>query len=144
MNAVSACGLGMLINLAKRQLVLHAYRVERVRALAVNDYAHSTAPNRRFVDLVTQRLVKATLSQRAMPYSMDELDAVAQHCTVQEDSASTVERRVDRLRRLEPVGPEALRFGEVRDFPLVDLLDRSRRQRPCLPDRPLHRPCRAG
>ena len=62
--------------------------------LAVNDYAHSTAPNRRFVDLVTQRLLKATLAQQAMPYSMDELDAIAQHCTVQEDRASTVERRV--------------------------------------------------
>ena len=62
--------------------------------LAVNDYAHSTAPNRRFVDLVTQRLLKATLAQQAMPYSMDELDAIARHCTVQEDSASTVERRV--------------------------------------------------
>jgi exoribonuclease II len=62
--------------------------------LAVNDYAHSTAPNRRFVDLVTQRLLKATLAEQAMPYSMDELNTIAQHCTVQEDSASTVERRV--------------------------------------------------
>ena len=62
--------------------------------LAVNDYAHSTAPNRRFVDLVTQRLLKATLAQQAMPYSMAELDAIAQHCTIQEDKASTVERRV--------------------------------------------------
>ena len=62
--------------------------------LAVNDYAHSTAPNRRFVDLVTQRLLKATLVQQAMPYSMAELDAIAQHCTIQEDKASTVERRV--------------------------------------------------
>jgi exoribonuclease-2 len=62
--------------------------------LAVNDYAHSTAPNRRFVDLVTQRMLKATLAQRAAPYSMDELGVIARHCTVQEDSASTVERRV--------------------------------------------------
>lgn len=62
--------------------------------LAVNDYAHSTAPNRRFVDLVTQRLLKATLAQQAMPYLLDELDAIAKHCTIQEDSASTVERRV--------------------------------------------------
>jgi exoribonuclease-2 len=62
--------------------------------LAVNDYAHSTAPNRRFVDLVTQRLLKATLAQQATPYSIDELDAIAQRCTLQEDSASTVERRV--------------------------------------------------
>lgn len=62
--------------------------------LAVNDYAHSTAPNRRFVDLVTQRLLKATLARRAPPYSIEQLDAIAQHCTVQEDSASAVERRV--------------------------------------------------
>ena len=62
--------------------------------LAVNDYAHSTAPNRRFVDLVTQRLLKATLARQAPPYSIQQLDAIAQHCTVQEDSASTVERRV--------------------------------------------------
>lgn len=62
--------------------------------LAVNDYAHSTAPNRRFVDLVTQRLLKATLAGQAPPYSIEQLDAIAQHCTVQEDSASTVERRV--------------------------------------------------
>lgn len=62
--------------------------------LAVNDYAHSTAPNRRFVDLVTQRLLKATLAQQAMPYSIHELDAIAKHCTIQEDRASTVERRV--------------------------------------------------
>ncbi len=62
--------------------------------LAVNDYAHSTAPNRRFVDLVTQRILKATLAREATPYSMEELDAIAKWCTVQEDSASTVERRV--------------------------------------------------
>jgi exoribonuclease II len=62
--------------------------------LAVNDYAHSTAPNRRFVDLVTQRILKATLAHQATPYPMDELEAIATRCTVQEDSASTVERRV--------------------------------------------------
>ena len=62
--------------------------------LAVNDYAHSTAPNRRHVDLVTQRLLKATLARQDAPYSMPELEAIAAHCTLQEDSASTVERRV--------------------------------------------------
>ncbi len=62
--------------------------------LAINDYAHSTAPNRRFVDLVTQRLVKATLAGQAAPYLMAELEKIAQHCTLQEDKASTVERRV--------------------------------------------------
>jgi len=62
--------------------------------LAVNDYAHSTAPNRRFVDLVTQRLLKATLAGEAAPYTVTELAAIAQHCTLQEDKASSVERRV--------------------------------------------------
>ena len=62
--------------------------------LAVNDYVHSTAPNRRYVDLVTQRLVLATLADAPAPYSLDELRAIAQHCTLQEDSASSVERCV--------------------------------------------------
>ncbi|HLL19044.1 MAG TPA: RNB domain-containing ribonuclease [Rubrivivax sp.] len=62
--------------------------------LAVNDYAHSTAPNRRFVDLVTQRLLKATLAGQPTPYTMDELSAIAEHCTLREDKASSVERRV--------------------------------------------------
>ncbi len=62
--------------------------------LAVNDYAHSTAPNRRFVDLVTQRLLKASLAQQPSPYTIEQLTLIALHCTTQEDSASTVERRV--------------------------------------------------
>ncbi|WP_374563010.1 RNB domain-containing ribonuclease [Ideonella sp.] len=62
--------------------------------LAVNDYAHSTAPNRRFVDLVTQRLLKASLAKQPPPYTIDQLTVIAQQCTMQEDSASTVERRV--------------------------------------------------
>ena len=62
--------------------------------LAVRDYAHSTAPNRRFPDLVTQRLIKAALSRRAAPYSTDELRALAEHCTLQENAADKVERQV--------------------------------------------------
>lgn len=62
--------------------------------LAVNDYAHSTAPNRRFVDLVTQRLLKASFAGRPSPYTLEQLQAIAEHCTLQEDNASTVERRV--------------------------------------------------
>jgi len=62
--------------------------------LAVRDYTHSTAPNRRYPDLVTQRLIKATLAGDRVPYADDELNAIAQHCTEQEDAANKVERQV--------------------------------------------------
>jgi exoribonuclease-2 len=60
--------------------------------LAVHDYTHSTAPNRRFADLVTQRLVKAVLAGSPGPYSDDELYAIAKNCTLKEDAARKVER----------------------------------------------------
>jgi exoribonuclease-2 len=60
--------------------------------LATRDYAHSTAPNRRFSDLVTQRVVKAWLANEAPPYSDDELAAIAAHCNERESAARKVER----------------------------------------------------
>jgi ribonuclease R len=62
--------------------------------LAVRDYTHSTAPNRRFPDVIAQRLLKSTLAGTALPYSADELRSLATHCTLQEDNASKVERQV--------------------------------------------------
>jgi exoribonuclease-2 len=62
--------------------------------LALRDYTHSTAPNRRFPDLLTQRLLKAAMSGAGVPYSIQELAALATHCTEQEDHATKVERRV--------------------------------------------------
>ncbi|CAN5572933.1 RNB domain-containing ribonuclease [soil metagenome] len=65
--------------------------------LAVRDYAHSTAPNRRFTDIVVQRLVKAVISHQPSPYSADELETIAQHCNDQERAARKVERKMRKV-----------------------------------------------
>jgi exoribonuclease-2 len=77
--------------------------------LAVQDYTHSTAPNRRFPDLVTQRMVKAHLAGRPMPYDAAALAELARHCTAQEDAVRKVERR---LRKSEAALLLESRVGE--------------------------------
>jgi VacB/RNase II family 3'-5' exoribonuclease len=64
--------------------------------LAVQDYTHSTAPNRRFPDIVSQRIMKAYLSKTAQPYSESELNTIAQRCTLMEDAARKVERDMEK------------------------------------------------
>jgi exoribonuclease-2 len=83
-------------------------------ALAVHDYTHSTAPNRRFADLVTQRLVKAALAGQPSPYGDAELDSVAHNCTLREDAERKVERAMSK--RIAAVAMHS-RIGEV--FPAV-------------------------
>ncbi|QTD46686.1 RNB domain-containing ribonuclease [Ottowia testudinis] len=80
--------------------------------LAVRDYSHSTAPNRRYPDLITSRLIKAALADAAAPYSHTELEFLANHCTRQEDSANKVERQ---LRKSEAAMLLESRIGDVFD-----------------------------
>ena len=80
--------------------------------LAVQDYTHSTAPNRRYPDLITQRLIKASLEGKTTPYSDSDLDAIARNCTSKEDAARKVERQM--TKRIAAV-VMSRRIGEIFD-----------------------------
>jgi len=80
--------------------------------LAVKDYTHSTAPNRRYPDLVTQRLLKSAIAGLPVPYSVEELEEIAHHCTVKEDDVRKVERQVEKSAMAMLMKP---RIGEVFD-----------------------------
>jgi exoribonuclease-2 len=84
--------------------------VEGHFGLAVNDYTHSTAPNRRFPDLLTQRLLKSALSGQTAEYSTEELHSLAAHCTTQEDNAAKTERQVGKSAAALLLAP---RIGQV-------------------------------
>lgn len=80
--------------------------------LAVQDYAHSTAPNRRYADLIVQRLVKATLENKSSPYTFDELTSIATHCNERESAARKVERQI---RKTIAASVMSSRVGEIFD-----------------------------
>ena len=80
--------------------------------LAVQDYAHSTAPNRRYADLVLQRLVKAALDRQDSPYTSEELNEIAAHCNERESAARKVERQI---RKTIAAGVMSSRIGEIFD-----------------------------
>jgi exoribonuclease-2 len=78
--------------------------------LAVNDYTHSTAPNRRYADLITQRLVKAAIKNANAPYSIEELEEIAAHCNDRQSAARKVERK---MRKVVAAQVLSQRLGET-------------------------------
>lgn len=88
--------------------------------LAVQDYTHSTAPNRRFADIVTQRLIKALIAGQKNPYSDEELTAIAANCTQKENAAKKVEREM--AKRLAAMAMQK-RIGESFDAIVTGVTD---------------------
>jgi VacB/RNase II family 3'-5' exoribonuclease len=85
-----------LIGAGEYQAELPSDKIPDHFGLAAHDYTHSTAPNRRYPDLITQRQIKAALAGLPSPYSLEQLTALARHCTLQEDAATKVERQVNK------------------------------------------------
>lgn len=74
--------------------------------LAVDDYTHSTAPNRRYADLIMQRLIKSAIAKSASPYSEVDLTGIAEHCTERESAAKHVERFMKKVAAALLLGPQ--------------------------------------
>lgn len=89
--------------------------------LAVDDYAHSTAPNRRYPDLVTQRLLKAISAQQRVPYTDEELVEIASHCTERENAIRKVERLIRKIAAAVLLTP---RIGETFDAIVTGVADK--------------------
>lgn len=89
--------------------------------LAVDDYAHSTAPNRRYPDLVTQRLLKAIAAKQRVPYTDDELIEIAGHCTERENAIRKVERQIRKIAAAVLLTP---RIGETFDAIVTGVADK--------------------
>ncbi len=89
--------------------------------LAVDDYSHSTAPNRRYPDLVTQRLLKAAARELPPPYNDDELTEIANHCTERENAARKVERM---MRKVAAAQLLSHRIGEEFDAVITGVSDK--------------------
>jgi exoribonuclease-2 len=94
-----------LLGSGEYALEIPGQRTEGHFGLAVRDYTHSTAPNRRFPDLIAQRLLKAALAGARCPYSNEELATLARHCTFQEDNADKVERQVRKSAAAQLLAP---------------------------------------
>ena len=89
-------------------------------SLALHDYTHATAPNRRYPDLIMQRLIKAVIAGKSAPYTTDELNKIAMHCTQQEDAANKVERT---MRKVAAAVLLSKHIGEIFDGIVTGVTD---------------------
>ncbi len=119
-----------LLGRGEYALELPGERVAGHFGLAVRDYLHSTAPNRRYPDVITQRLIKAALASAPAPYTTTELQALALHCTNQEDHAAKVERRVSKSAAALLLQP---RIGQTFDAIVTGAADKGTWARTMLP-----------
>jgi exoribonuclease R len=119
-----------LLGRGEYMLDLPGQLIEGHFGLAVSDYTHSTAPNRRFPDLLTQRLLKSALHGHSSEYSPDELRSLAAHCTTQEDNAAKVERQVGKSAAALLLAP---RVGQRFDAIVTGAADKGTWVRICSP-----------